>query len=350
MRNETTLSRKDPDHAPQLLTHGVSSIDFSSVSLSSPAQVRTFTICNVGNANLTLQSPTLPAGMALTAPFATTTLAPNGFLNFSVRIGTTAARLIDGEIVIPNNDANERPFNIRVRGAVYSTAPRITGELFDDGNLNKIRDQGERILANLAEFADLNGNVRFDSGEPQVVTDAQGHFQIPLARTGYVNVIPLAALAGETPTVTARGSVTDARSAARTEVRLPFSITTRPNENPPVPENADSIERQAEFVPPDGRCISFSAFVITESRGFRLHGVTRSLNGIITVSGFLRMTAALTSAATSMHRAAVVEPVRCPVTGDRIDPEMSGNTNTSASKPGERTDSTAHSHAGMSFM
>ena len=70
------------------------------------------------------------------------------------------------------------------------------------------------------------------------------------------------------------------------------------------------LSGRLQLVPPDGNFISFSAFVITESRGFNLHGVTRSLNGTTSVSGLLRITAAATRAATSMHFAAVVEPAR----------------------------------------
>src|SRR6185295_15016489 len=81
-----------------------------------------------------------------------------------------------------------------------------------------------------------------------------------------------------------------------------------------------------QFVPPPPTEASFAALVITLSREFRFTLTTSHSNGSTSVRGFLRSTAAATSAATSIQRTAVVAPLREPVTGDDIDPETSGQT------------------------
>src|SRR5271165_4304114 len=71
------------------------------------------------------------------------------------------------------------------------------------------------------------------------------------------------------------------------------------------------------------------AFVITLSREFRSTGTTACSNGSTAAVGFLRNTAAATSAATSTQRTVVVEPARWPVMGLDMEPETSGQTTTS---------------------
>ena len=71
---------------------------------------------------------------------------------------------------------------------------------------------------------------------------------------------------------------------------------------------------------------SFAELVITLSRGLIRTSTTLDSNGMISARGFLRSTVAATSAATSTQRTAELEPFRYPVTGECIDPEISGNT------------------------
>jgi hypothetical protein len=83
-----------------------------------------------------------------------------------------------------------------------------------------------------------------------------------------------------------------------------------------------------QFVPPQGNDANRWALVMTESRGFRFTQATSDSNGITSACGFFRSTAAATNAAMSMQRTAVVDPLRDPVAGVRIEPEMSGHTYT----------------------
>src|SRR5687767_8454725 len=81
-----------------------------------------------------------------------------------------------------------------------------------------------------------------------------------------------------------------------------------------------------QFVPPPPIEARRSALVITLPRGLIVTLTTLCSNGSTSARGFLRNTAAATSAATSTHRTADVAPSRNPVTGDDIDPETSGQT------------------------
>ena len=89
-----------------------------------------------------------------------------------------------------------------------------------------------------------------------------------------------------------------------------------------------------QFVPPLGSEASFRALDMTLSRALSGHGTTWSLKASTSAAGLRRTTLAATRAATSMQRVVVVDPARWPVTGDCMDPDTSGQTNTCPSTAG----------------
>ena len=52
----------------------------------------------------------------------------------------------------------------------------IRGQLFNDRDHDGLRDGNESVVAAVTVFLDLNENDRFDAGEPQTVTDAEGRY------------------------------------------------------------------------------------------------------------------------------------------------------------------------------
>ena len=83
------------------------------------ASAQTFTIRNLGSANLTglalsKKAPTAP--ISSFRPWAKTTLAPGASTTFSVNFTPTAAGARSAALLVASNDANENPFNISLGG------------------------------------------------------------------------------------------------------------------------------------------------------------------------------------------------------------------------------------------
>lgn len=64
----------------------------------------------------------------------------------------------------------------------------ISGQVFDDANGNRIKDEGEAGLANVVVFLDANNNGRRDATETSTTTDAQGNYQFAPLATGTFRV------------------------------------------------------------------------------------------------------------------------------------------------------------------
>lgn len=61
----------------------------------------------------------------------------------------------------------------------------VTGMLFNDKNDNGTRDRGEGVLAGRRVFADLNGDGKWERGEPSAITNARGVYRLKLAPGSY---------------------------------------------------------------------------------------------------------------------------------------------------------------------
>jgi hypothetical protein len=100
------------------LAAGSASVNFSSVALGANV-VKTVTIKNTGNANLTglalSKGGSHAADFIVTAPLQTT-LAPGTATTFSVTFKPTAAGIRTAAIQLASNDADENPFDITLTG------------------------------------------------------------------------------------------------------------------------------------------------------------------------------------------------------------------------------------------
>ena len=100
------------------MADGAAVVDFGSTMYGVPVS-RTFTVRNVGGADLTLsESISLPTGFTLVAGFGSTTLAPDQLTTFTIGVDVASLGDHTGEISFGNNDDDEGPFNFTVHGIV----------------------------------------------------------------------------------------------------------------------------------------------------------------------------------------------------------------------------------------
>ena len=111
------------------LTDGVGSIAFGTTPVGTPL-TRTFTVRNLGTADLTLGTPSLPAGFSLASGLGVTTLAPGASTAFAVRFDAAAIGAAGGRVSFATNDADEDPFDFAINAnATTPSAVRV----LDDG-------------------------------------------------------------------------------------------------------------------------------------------------------------------------------------------------------------------------
>ncbi|MBE0540032.1 MAG: choice-of-anchor D domain-containing protein, partial [Verrucomicrobia bacterium] len=120
------------------LVDGVGSRNFGSVLVGTNTSL-TFTIRNVGSANLTGLGITIDGADA--AQFTVTAnptapVAPGGSTTFTVRFTPTSAGVKNAALHIASNDSDENPFDIALTGTgTTATAPEIAVELPNGTNL-----------------------------------------------------------------------------------------------------------------------------------------------------------------------------------------------------------------------
>ncbi len=100
------------------IVNGVGTINFGLVTVGTSTNL-TFTITNIGGANLTGLGITIDGVNA--AMFSVTTnpavsVIPGGSTTFTVRFAPTSTGAIDPALHIANNDINNNPFNIEIAG------------------------------------------------------------------------------------------------------------------------------------------------------------------------------------------------------------------------------------------
>jgi hypothetical protein len=61
----------------------------------------------------------------------------------------------------------------------------ITGTVFNDKNGNGVHDRGEGVLAGWRVYADLNGDGKWEKGEPFAITNARGVYKLKLPPGSY---------------------------------------------------------------------------------------------------------------------------------------------------------------------
>jgi hypothetical protein len=152
------VSITDGDTTPSTADH----TNFGTVAQGAAPIIRTFTVLNIGNGNLTLGTVTAPTGFTVTAQPAGS-LAVYGTTTFTVRLDTATAGTKTGDVSFTTNDSDENPFNFRITGTV-GTGSAVTGFTL----INADTDQAIRTIVdgdtiNLASLPTTNLNIRADT-------------------------------------------------------------------------------------------------------------------------------------------------------------------------------------------
>jgi uncharacterized repeat protein (TIGR02543 family) len=107
------LSIADGDTTPSTNDY----TDFGSVVQGGSAISRAFVVQNVGTANLTLGTVTVPTGFTLTEGLSSS-LAAGASDTFTVRLDTAAIGTKTGTVSFATNDSDENPFNFTITGTI----------------------------------------------------------------------------------------------------------------------------------------------------------------------------------------------------------------------------------------
>ena len=135
----------------------VANVDVGNTAIGNAKQV-TFTISNVGTADLTLQPVSVPNGFSVVSNIAANTVvAPNGTAEFTVQLNGDEEGVTSGEITFNNSDPDENPFNFNITGNVLGDNAPI---IIDNGD-NSYTTDGPWLAANDQGF---EGDVEFIAG------------------------------------------------------------------------------------------------------------------------------------------------------------------------------------------
>ncbi|MCT7953033.1 DUF4347 domain-containing protein, partial [Ancylothrix sp. C2] len=107
------------DGSTDIVDGTIAALNFGSATVGDTLS-KTFTINNIGTADLTLGTLNLPAGFTLvgTSP---TSIAANASATLSVQVDTTTAGTFSGNLEFTNNDGDENPFNFLISATVNPT-------------------------------------------------------------------------------------------------------------------------------------------------------------------------------------------------------------------------------------
>jgi hypothetical protein len=150
------VSIVDGDATPAAADH----TDFGGATTAGGAVTRTFTIRNTGSAALSLSgSPRVSVGGGNASDFTVTALpaisvAAGGSSSFQVRFAPGATGTRFATLSIPNNDADENPYNVSIQGTGIAANP-VTPEINLLGNGVGIGDGDATPTA--ADFTDFGG-------------------------------------------------------------------------------------------------------------------------------------------------------------------------------------------------
>ncbi|HEY2585028.1 MAG TPA: carboxypeptidase regulatory-like domain-containing protein [Tepidisphaeraceae bacterium] len=105
----------------------------------------------------------------------------------------------------------------------------VTGMLFNDKNDNGTRDRGEGLIAGWRVFADLNGDGKWERGEPFAITNTRGMYRLKLSPGNYaIREVPRGYWAPSTP-VSAQWDITldDGQTLTNTDFANRFEPPVR---------------------------------------------------------------------------------------------------------------------------
>lgn len=112
------------------LADNTGSVDFGAVPRGATA-TKTFRVRNLGTQDLMLGAISLPAGFSLLTGLNVSSLAPGDVATFTVQLDTNAAGGYSSRLSLENGDADEQPFDVALRGTVF-TPPVV--QIKDDGD------------------------------------------------------------------------------------------------------------------------------------------------------------------------------------------------------------------------
>ena len=160
------------------IVDGISSVTFGSTPAGSPL-IKTFTVKNLGTADLQVQPVSVPEGFAATTTFGADTVIPvGGSASFEVQLNALSKGSYSGVVSFQNTDSDEAPFNFTVTGTV--TEPEI------------------QVLGSGADITDDVGNVTF--GTTPVGTPASNTFMVKNIGSSDLVVQPVSVPSGFTVT------------------------------------------------------------------------------------------------------------------------------------------------------
>lgn len=91
------------------------SVSFGQTSVPNPI-TRTFTVRNVGAANLSLSGLQAPAGFSVASNFGTSSVAPGASTTFAIRMDAATTGTFNGQVSFTTNVVGKNPFNFAVTG------------------------------------------------------------------------------------------------------------------------------------------------------------------------------------------------------------------------------------------
>ena len=166
--------------------------NFGVVAKGSTPPSRSFVVHNDGDATLTLGSPSVPTGFALTEPL-DSSLAAGGYDSFTVQMDTGSLGTKEGLVTLATNDSDENPFTFTIEGIVIppwvtvSATIASASEPTDDG-MYRIERTGSTLSTLTVDFA-MSGDATQDVDYVLKVDDATltNSVTIPAGQT-YVDV------------------------------------------------------------------------------------------------------------------------------------------------------------------
>ncbi|NER39311.1 MAG: choice-of-anchor D domain-containing protein [Oscillatoria sp. SIO1A7] len=116
------------DGGNNIVDGSTTALDFGNTAIGT-AKVKTFTIANIGSADLNLSNLSLPTGFSQVGSLPAT-IAPGGSESLEIQLDASAIGSFNGAISFENNDADEGPFDFAIGGTVTSNPPFVANSVF----------------------------------------------------------------------------------------------------------------------------------------------------------------------------------------------------------------------------
>jgi subtilisin family serine protease len=190
------------DGATPIVDGSLNTVNFGTTGSGVPVS-RTFTVRNVGSANLVLSNPiSVPAGFQVTSGFGATVLPRGAATTFTVQLTAAAVGTYTGSISFGNNDADENPFDIPVAGVV-------TAQIVDDGDAGFATTGAWTAHAETAYQGDIHYSAAGTGANAATWTFnvTPGRYRVSATWSPYSNRAtdsPFTVLDGATPLATVR--------------------------------------------------------------------------------------------------------------------------------------------------